>query len=427
MKKLSLLLLYSIFSLGLVAQPYTWETCRKMALDNNATLRDKRVQEEMAEQMKKQAMTFYFPNVSAIGMGFTAADPLISLDLGMLGNMAFLKDGLMASAMAVQPVFMGGKIFYSNKLAKLGVTASKLFTRQSEDQVLAQTDEYYWTLVTLYEKRKTVAVMTGVLDSLYKDVTQAKKAGVLGQNDVLKVQLEQHSLSSKRIELENGIFLCKMALARQMGMRVDSLDGFDVLPPADSLYTTPSAFYMEPAQALVTRTEYELLQTAVKAATLEKRIERANYLPQVAVGAAYYYENLLDKNNTNGALMAGVRVPISDWWRGAYALRHKQLAEQRAMLQQEDGQQQLLMQIQQAWGAFTEAYEQLQVANLSVAASEENARLNREFFHAGTVSLTELLAAQGYLQVSYDNRTEAVKKYHVAKNTYLQVTGRDVR
>jgi outer membrane protein TolC len=416
--------IFTFFSAGLLAQSYSLEECKTMATENNAELRDKRIQEEISGLMKKQAISYLFPNVSGMGMIFEARNPIINLDLGILGKMQFLQDGMMASVMAVQPVFMGGKIINSIRLAQVGIQASELFTVQNRDEVLAQTEEYFWTLVTLYEKRKTVAIMQNVLDSLYKDVQQAHAVGILGQNDVLKVKLQKNTLASQKIELENGIFLCKMALAREVGKRVDSLDGFDIVVPESTIPANPLDFYTDPASALALRTEYKLLDLGVQAARLEKKIETAGYLPQAGVGAAYYYENFLDKNNWNGAVLAAVRVPISDWGRGLHTIKQKQLAEKRAVIRQEDGYQQLLMQIQQAWGTFVESYEKLLLADLSVEESQENARLNSEYFHAGTVSLTELLAAQGFLQVSYDNRTEAYKAYRLAKSKYLQVTGR---
>ena len=162
----------------------------------------------------------------------------------------------------------------------------------------------------------------------------------------------------------------------------------------------------------------------VRAATLEKKIETASYMPQVGVGAFYYYENLLDKNNWNGAVMAAVRVPISDWARGSYAIRQKKLEESKAQIRREDGHQQLLMQIRQAWGSFVESYQKYLLAELTVDESQENARLNETYYRAGTVSLTELLAARGFLQESQDKRIDAIRDYQVAKSIYLQVTGR---
>jgi len=395
-----------------------------MSLENNALLKEMKIGEEISRQMKKQALTYFFPNISAFGMGFQASNPIVSLDLGMLGSMALLKDGVLVSAMAVQPVFMGGKIFYSTKLADTGIRASELFTAQKKDEVLAKTDEYFWLLYSLYEKRKTVAVMQQVLDSLYKDVQQAVNAGILGQNEVLKVKLQQHTLSTKNVELENGIFLANMALARQMGLPVDSVDHFVIAPPADLPVEDPIQYFLEPDAVLSHRTEYKLLDMGVRAASLEKKIETASYMPQVGVGAFYYYENLLDKNNWNGAVMAAVRIPISDWARGSYAIRQKKLEESKAQIRREDGHQQLLMQIRQAWGSFVESYQKYLLAELTVEESEENARLNETYYRAGTVSLTELLAARGFLQESQDKRIDAIRDYQVAKSIYLQVTGR---
>ena len=65
----------------------------------------------------------------------------------------------------------------------------------------------------------------------------------------------------------------------------------------------------------------------------------------------YYYENLLDKNNWNGAVMAAVQVPISSWGRVVCHPSEK-IEEKRARIREEDGHQQLLMQIQQAWGTY---------------------------------------------------------------------------
>ena len=408
----------------LTAQPYTLEACRQMSLENNALLKEMKIGEEISRQMKKQALTYFFPNISAFGMGFQASNPIVSLDLGMLGSMALLKDGVLVSAMAVQPVFMGGKIFYSTKLADTGIRASELFTAQKKDEVLAKTDEYFWLLYSLYEKRKTVAVMQQVLDSLYKDVQQAVNAGILGQNEVLKVKLQQHTLSTKNVELENGIFLANMALARQMGLPVDSVDHFMIAPPGDLTVSDPIQYFLEPSQVLSLRTEYQLLEMGVRAAALEKKIETASYMPQVGIGAFYYYENFLDKNNWNGGVMAAVRVPISDWARGSYAIRQKKLEESKAQIRREDGHQQLLMQIRQAWGKFVESYQKYLLAELTVEESRENARLNETYYRAGTVSLTELLAARGFLQESQDKRIDAIRDYQVAKSMYLQVTGR---
>ncbi|NLA15421.1 MAG: TolC family protein [Bacteroidales bacterium] len=409
---------------NLNAQSFTLEDCLHMTLEKNAQVKEAKLGEEVALQIKKQALTYFFPNVSLLGFGFQASNPMMNIDLGMLGNMALLKNGILASAVAVQPIFYGGKILYGNKLAKTGILASKLFTAMKEEEVLLQTEEYYWLLYSLYEKRNTVLSMKQVLDTLSKDVQQAYKAGLLGQNEVWKVQLQKNTLETKGVELEHGIFLATMALGRQIGLPVDSLEHIRVMFPEGLTVTNPMELYIEPASVIPLRTEYKLLQVGVHAAKLERKMETSSYLPSLGVGAVYYYENFLDKDQWNGAVMASVNVPITDWARGSFTIKQKKIEEDRARIREEDGRQQLLMQIQQAWGSYVEAYQKYELAELAVLASEENVRTSEQYFKAGTVNLTELLAARGGLQQSRDTKTDALKDYQLAKSTYLQVTGR---
>lgn len=424
-KFLYMLLLFCFpFAPFLSAQPYTLEDCKQMALEHNARLKEKQLDQEVAQLMRKEALSYFLPNVSLAGMGFQAAAPIMEIDMGMLGNMAMYEKGVFAGAVLFQPVFMGGKLLYANKLANTGIQAAGLFTAMMKEEILAETVEYYWLLYSLYEKRNTVHAMSRLLDTLSKDVEQANKAGVLNKNEVLKVRIQKNTLESKSVELENGIFLATMALARQMGIQVNDLEQFEVQYPLDPPITDPMELYVEPTSVIHQRTEYKLLTLGENAAALERKVETSSYLPKAGVSAMYYYENFLAKDKWNGVVMAGVQIPITDWYRGSLAIKQKRIAEQQARLTKEDGQQQLLMQIQQAWGTLLESYQKYMLAEMALDSSQENARLNEDYFHAGTVNLTELLLARGLLQESRDKRIDAIKDYQLAKSTYLQVTGR---
>ena len=47
------------------------EECREMALENNAKMKNARLDVEGAREGKKEAFTKYFPNVSAVGTAFS--------------------------------------------------------------------------------------------------------------------------------------------------------------------------------------------------------------------------------------------------------------------------------------------------------------------------------------------------------------------
>ncbi len=88
-----------------------------------------------AEQTKKEAFTGYFPTVGATGAGFNANKGLLEMELAPGMGMSMLKNGIVGSITATQPLFTGGQIVNSNKLAKVSVEVSKWQLRQSENEV----------------------------------------------------------------------------------------------------------------------------------------------------------------------------------------------------------------------------------------------------------------------------------------------------
>src|SRR5690554_1931522 len=126
MRKILYMLLFLSFSFApfLSAQPYTLEDCKQMALEHNARLKEKQLDQEAAQLMRREALSYFLPNVSLAGMGFQAAAPIMEIDMGMLGNMAMYEKGVFAGVVLFQPVFMGGKLLYANRLANTGIQAA---------------------------------------------------------------------------------------------------------------------------------------------------------------------------------------------------------------------------------------------------------------------------------------------------------------
>ena len=84
----------------------------------------------------------------------------------------------------------------------------------------------------------------------------------------------------------------------------------------------------------------------------------------------------------------------------------------------------LAVEIEKSWSDVLEAYAQISLAERSIASATENLRQNRDFYRAGTSSLTELLEAETLYTQSRDKQTEARAAYRTAVARYLRVTGR---
>jgi len=177
------------------------------------------------------------------------------------------------------------------------------------------------------------------------------------------------------------------------------------------------------SQALLGTAEYQLLGKQVEATSLQKKMTVGQNLPSVAVGAGYNYHNLLENDHTFGMVFATVSVPITDWWGGSHAIMRKKIEYQKAVDEQHDKAQLLQIRMQNAWNNVEEARQQLDIAKRSIEQAEENLRLNRNFYHAGTSKMSDLLEAQLLYQQSLDRRTDAYADYQNKLLEYRQATG----
>ena len=405
---------------GSAQQAYSLAQCKKLALENNARMKNARLEVSSAQQTKEEAFTNFFPSLSASALGYNANQPLVEANLGGM-PLALLKNGIVGDITVTQPLFAGGQIVNGNKLAQLGVEVSRFKQEQSEKEVLLTTEVYYWQIISLNEKLKTLAIVEQLVNSLYKDVDAAVKAGVKNRNDLLQVQLRKNSVASDRLQLENGLKLSRMLLGQYVGIKADSLS---IEPISFDEPASPEKLRTDHGAALLTTPEYQLLAKNVEANRLQQKITVGKYLPTVGIGASYMYDDLMDKDNTTAMVFAKVSVPISDWWGGSHAIKKQKFQTMMAQNEQRNNSDLLLIQMQKLWNDVEESYKQVKLAEESVVTATENVRLNTNYYQAGTTTLSDLLDSQLLLQQSRNQHTDAYTQYLIKQTQYLQATGR---
>ncbi len=426
------------------SQTYTLQQLKDSALHNNIAIHSAELSIDAAREQRKEAFTKYFPNISGTGLWFNANRGMAKMEmnpsemipaemgamlsqmlpaqaLAALANpvsMTMMKNGTIGSLMAVQPVFAGGQIVNGNKLAKVGEDVSRLQLQLSENEVEEKVEQYYWQLVSLQEKTKTLDAVDTLLANIYKDVDVAVRAGVAMRNDLLQVQLRQNDIESQRLKLENGISIVSLLLAQYCGLRDTT---FTLLTPT---LTSPQQGWEVALEGTIAQLpEYQLLEKQVEATGLQKKMAVGQNLPTVAVGAGYNYHNLMDNDRTFGMVFATVSVPITDWWGGSHAIKRKKIEHQKAIEQLEDNAQLLQIRMQNAWNGVEESRRQLLLSQRGIEQAEENLRLNRDYYRAGTSRMADLLEAQLLYQQACDKHTDAFADHQIKLMEYRHAIG----
>ena len=426
------------------AQSLTLDSCKVLALRNNAAVKNAALDVAAAQEVKKQAFTKYFPNVSVMAGGYYAANPLFEYGIddienanarqwlhnlyyeygaaiGLPDRITLCENGVMAGAMVVQPVYMGGQIVNGNKLAKVGVEAAELKAQLTEDQITQQVEETYWQTVSLIEKRKTLRQAISFLDTLHRDVTAAAEAGLVTRNDILKVELKQNEMRSNMLKVNNGITLSTMLLCQMIGMEYsENLILTDTVSNETGSTASPEADF---ADAVRRRKESQLLDLQVSAEELKKKMALGETLPHLTIGGTASYGNLVfDHFSANALAFTTLQIPLTSWWETAHKIRQQNFLIQKAENERADYVAKMELETRQAWCNVEEAKSQVTLAESSVRSAESNLADTKSNFDAGLVPVSDLLEAQTLLLQAQNQRTDALIDLKIKAEHYKTLT-----
>jgi len=427
---------------NLKAQSLSLDSCKRLALINNNKIKGAEFDLKAASEERKSAFTQYFPKVSASGMAMKSSDyllkgktPEMNLPVydGNAENIAAATQYAYVPSMPINmlnyfntasidvsiPIYTGGRIRNGNKLASLGEEVSRSQKKLTTIDVLVRTEELYWSLISLKEKEKTLRSYKIMLDTLARDIYNYNQVGVVQRNDLLRVQLKQNELKINKLKLKNGIELTSRALCQHIGIAYDSTLVIDTRP------TIPQSLVVHPdAQNMATnRIEYSLSKKAVEAEELQRKITRGEYLPQLALSGSYSVTDMMNQTSQNALALVTLSIPISDWWGGSHKLKQHSMKIEKAKTELQENTELLKLQITQADNEVNETYSQIQVVLKSVEQADENLKETNDNYHAGAISISDLLEAQAILQEAKDNLTDAKCNYQIKMAKYQQAIG----
>lgn len=406
MKRTILLLTFVVTVSCMHAQRMlTLEECRNLAIQNNKELQISGEKIKMADNEKKAAFTKYFPQLSANGAYMWNQKDINLLDMGALssslssslGGLAqlpmiqHLMSGVndmqhldvqniwVGNVSLVQPVFMGGKIVNYNQITKFAKQLAESMNNLQLQDLIYKTDETYWQVISLVNKKKLADAYVDLLRKMDSDVTAMIYEGVATEADGLSVKVKLNEAEMAQTKVENGLALTRMLLAQICGLSLEEdlsladekLDNFPV-------ETTQASADLN--EAFMNRNELRSLDLTTKIYKRKERIALAEMLPNVALAANYFVTNpnVFNgfKNDFAGMFNVGVmvKVPLSGWWEGTYR-RNSAKAETRIKtLEWQDAREKIELQVNQSVYKVNEAGKKLIASSRNMENAEENLR-----------------------------------------------------
>ncbi len=456
----SLLLLLSTILSSHAQQVLTLDSCRALALANNKELRISQEKVNAAHYEKKAAFTNYLPKIDLTG-GYMRTQKEISLlsdaqkqTLGSLGTtvggqlqqgmqsaefqaamqqlaaqnpglegllpgaVSGLTSGLnsigqslvdafhtdtrnltIGAATLTQPLFMGGKIIAYNKITKYAERLAESQHATGMQDLILQTDQVYWQIISLVNKKKLAENFLELVQKLDSDVDKMIAEGVATKADGLSVKVKVNEAEMMLTQVDNGLNLSKMLLCQLCGLPLDSqfqlADESMKDLPLPNTYTEANI-----STALSNREELKSLELASEIYRQKVNIARSEFLPSVALTANYLVTNpsLVNgfENKFRGMWAAGVivKIPVFHWGEGIYKVKAAKAEANIARYKLEDVKEKVELQVTQNSYKVNESTKKLALAEKNMEKAEENLRYANLGFKEGVIPTSNVLEAQ---------------------------------
>lgn len=479
-----------ILTLCLLCIPNLWaqrtltlEECRRLALDNNKTLAATRANKDVAYYTRKAAETNYMPKVSAVagyihtgkeisllsreqkrtfntlgtnlaGSAYEKAQAIIqqypdlapllggaSNAITTIGNTlngighdlvkAFDSDNrniLAGSVILTQPLYMGGKIRAYNKITHYLEDVADYKLEAGEQEVLLETDQAYWQLVSLRHKYELAVKYRATLQQLDDDVQKMIREGVATRAQELQVAVRLNEADMLITKVENGMTLSRMLLCQLCGLPLDEdVQAADEKKDEIDVILTDAKADTETALAL--RPELKQLDRAIDIYDEKVNITRADFLPQLAATGGYMISNpnLYDgfQKKFGGTWSIGLtfKTPIWNWGEGKYKIRAAKAEALMARYQMEDIREKIELQVTQQAFQVNEANKKLIMATKNMDKAEENLRIANLGYKEGVMTMTEVLSAESAWLQAHSEKIDAEVDIMITRASLAKAMG----
>ena len=281
MKRLTLTIISIMIALaGIEAQTVMLSQgeARRMALEQSEDIKTQTNKLEQAKLDRQIAFAGYLPKLDA-----SATGAYVGPDIDMfMGSRLAMRGVYMAGITVTQPIYAGGKILAGNRMAKIGSEIADQQLRLTRMDVLADTDNAYWSLVAVRQKVTMLRSLKALVDTLYNQTAVAVSAGMATDNDLLKISSRRSEIDYNLHKAANGADLCRLSLCYATGLAPEA----EVIPTDTIIDVTMPETGISDASL---RPEINMLEKQVELNKQQVKSSRADMLPTIGLMGGYTY------------------------------------------------------------------------------------------------------------------------------------------
>ncbi len=408
----SFVLLLLSGNIALAQSQWTLQRCIDYALENNISIKQKKLTNLQSKEDVSQSQAALFPSVSFSTNQNVSyrpfAETTVTLENGtMTTNSNTVTYNGSYGINANWTVWNGNKNRISIKQNKITEETTALDVEQESNSIQEQIAQLYVQI--LYEN-EAVKVNEEIVKASQQQVDRAKtmvEVGSLAKVDLVQLEAQVAQDKYSLIQAQSQLANYKLQLKQLLEIHDD--EDFDVAIPDVNeekiLYPIPNKNEVYNA-AMDSRPEIKSKILDIESSDLAIKSSKAGYMPTISLNAGIGSSNSSAsdnsfaqqiKTNLNNSVGLTLSVPIFDNLQTRTNIRKAKYAKQNSELQLQEAQKQLYSTVENYYLNASNSQQQYVYAKKNEESMKESYELVSEQFNLGLKNIIELTTGKNNL------------------------------
>ncbi len=398
----------------------TLERCIELALGNNPQINAAFHDILASDSRIKQVWSNYFPQFSW-QTGYTRIRQLQLSDA--LGQNLTFNYYILGQVTLQQMLYDFGVTQNQATIKRLDYEAYKTTLGAIINDVIFQTKDAYYNLLYAFESKKVAEDTVNKFEMFYN---QAKAFYEIGLNPKVDVTIAEVNLSNAKLQLiqaDNAVNLAVARLNNVMG--VPFIDKYNVQERLK--YQPVNITFNESVEiAREARPELKLAELKVESANQTLKLVKKSYFPTLSIEGQLQIGGKQWTSNHGYNLGGYLNFPTINGMLIKNEIQEARYLYDKEIANAKNTQNQIYLEIQNAFLKLEEKKNQMPVAILGVKQAKENYELSYGRYRVGEANPTELKDAQINYQQAQLSYYNALYQYNSAKAELEKSIGKNL-
>ncbi len=327
-------------------------------------------------------------------------------------------------------LFDGGQRLYNLRMAKSELEAAEANRVAVKYNVALQVKQQYYAVLAALESEEAAQLQMAQASEQFKVSIAKVRAGVATRSDSLRGVIQVGNAQLALITAQSSKEAADASLTRLVGSEVPVTA--DPASIQENMAKLPDS--AELAALALKGPAVDQAQASLDAAKESRKASKATYLPSLSAsysrsgsGTDPRFGLGNDPFSYNGRLSFSLSYPLFNNFQREEQVVRAKVAEVNARAALRDTELGAQESLTQNIGALRSASQRVAVQVASVAAAEEDVRVQQQRYNIGASTLLDLITSQAALAQAQQSLIQARYDYRIARAQLEALIGRDLQ